>query len=138
MEAKKPKRHPWLPVVAAVIRREDKVLLGLRPPSGSLAGLWEFPGGKIEIGESPEAALKRELQEELSVEAQIGDLLLASTHNYGEIGVLILLYEVRYWKGELKSAHHDEIKWVTLNEARELKLPDANRNILDRVIETLK
>ena len=64
------KRPHWIPVVAGLIRRKDSFLLGLRPTGHSLPGVWEFPGGKIELGESPEEALKRELREELGIEIQ--------------------------------------------------------------------
>ena len=134
----KSRRLPWLPVVAAVIRREDKVLMGLRPQSGSLAGLWEFPGGKIEAGEQPEAALYRELKEELGINAEIGPLLFAAAHSYEEIGVILLFYQVNFWTGQPSTQHHSELKWVTGDELKRLDLPEANKNILDRVLALLK
>src|SRR4051812_17580765 len=107
------RRRPiWIPVVTGLLKKNDLVLLGQRPPGHSLAGQWEFPGGKIEIGESPEQALKRELQEELSIESEIGRLRLANTHAYGEKGVLLIFYDVLFWKGEPKATHHAELKWV--------------------------
>ncbi|MCB0349824.1 MAG: (deoxy)nucleoside triphosphate pyrophosphohydrolase [Bdellovibrionales bacterium] len=132
------KRHPWLPVVAAIIRREKSVLLGLRPSGGSLAGKWEFPGGKIEIGEQPEIALARELKEELGIDAEIGPLRFSATHHYGEVGVIILFYEVNYWKGQPSPLHHSEVKWVLAEEIHKLQLPDANRNVLDKIVKLLK
>lgn len=138
IQKSKPKRHPWLPVVAGIIRREQSVLLGLRPEGGSLAGKWEFPGGKIEIGEQPEEALARELKEELGIRAEIGPLRFATTHNYAEIGVMILFYEINYWTGQPTPIHHAEVKWVSIDEITKLALPDANRNILDRIVHLLK
>lgn len=135
---KKTRRHPWLPVVAAIIRRDKMVLMGRRPESGNLAGLWEFPGGKIEFGESPEKALFRELKEELDIEADVGSLKFAVTHNYGETCVLILFYEVVSWRGQPKCAHHTEIRWMNAAEIPGLSLPDANRIVLDRVVSLLK
>ncbi|OFZ20043.1 MAG: pyrophosphohydrolase [Bdellovibrionales bacterium RBG_16_40_8] len=132
------KRNPWLPVVAAIMRREKNILLGLRPEGGSLAGLWELPGGKIELGEQPERALARELKEELNIDAEIGHLLFATTHSYGEIGILILFYEVNYWHGQPQPEHHSNIKWVHLDEISNMPLSDANRNVLDRIIKLLK
>src|SRR3954471_11113161 len=93
----KGKRSVWIPVVTALLRKDGQILLGLRPQGESLAGAWEFPGGKIDQGESPEVALKRELQEELDVIAEIGPLRLVHTHSYGERGVLLLFYEVNFW-----------------------------------------
>jgi 8-oxo-dGTP diphosphatase len=136
--AKKHKRHPWLPVVAGIIRREKTVLLGLRPESGNLAGMWEFPGGKIELGEQPDVALARELKEELNIDVEVGPLRFAATHNYGEIGVLLLFYEINFWKGQPVAAHHTELKWVSIDDLAKVQLPEANRNVLDRITELLK
>lgn len=132
------RKTPWLAVVAAIIRRENTVLMGQRPEGGSLSGLWEFPGGKIEMGEQPDVALARELQEELGITAEIGPLRVATTHNYGEVGIILLFYEVNYWQGQPKSKHHSALQWVPANELKSLALPDANRNVLDKIIEILK
>lgn len=128
----RPRRKLWIPVVTAIIHKDGKVLLGKRP-KGSLQGQWEFPGGKIEIGESPEDALKRELDEELGIQAEIGELKLATTHTYGERGVLILFFNVNFWKGEPKSKHHVELKWVDIKEIHQHEIPEANRKILDKL-----
>jgi len=131
-------RPIWIPVVTGLIRRGDKVLVGQRPPGHTLAGQWEFPGGKIEKGESPEVALKRELQEELGIEAEIGPLRHAATHTYGEISILILFYDVYYWKGEPKLQQHTALNWTTPREFSQLPIPDANRKIIERLIEILE
>lgn len=128
------KRTTWLGVVAAVIKKQDKVLLGQRPAGSSLAELWEFPGGKIELHESPEEALKRELEEELGIDAQIGPLLHAGTHTYGKNGIILLFYEVKYWKGKISPVHHNDLKWVKPAEVWELPLPDANRKMLESLV----
>lgn len=130
-------RPLWIPVVAGFLRRGDKILLGKRPEGHNLAGLWEFPGGKIELGELPEQALRRELREEVGVEAEIGPLVLVFTHHHGNTGILLLFYEVQFWKGELKTAHHTELKWVEPKELKELPIPDANRASLDRILKIL-
>lgn len=132
------KRPVWIPVVTGLIRKGDKILVGQRPVGHSLAGHWEFPGGKIEKGESPEEALARELNEELGIEAEIGKLKLASSHSYGDTGIMILFYEVQFWKGEPKTVHHMELRWVDPDELKSLSIPDANRKILDRLIATLR
>ena len=128
------KKH-WIPVVAGLLKKGDKILIGQRPESHTLAGMWEFPGGKIEMGESPEQALARELQEELGIDSQIGDLKIACTHSYGEVGILILFFEVLYWKGEPKSIHHTQLEWIDPKTLHERKIPDANRKNLDRIFE---
>ncbi len=131
------KRPTWIPVVTGILRRGDKILVGQRPVGHTLAGHWEFPGGKIEKNESPEVALARELSEELGIEAEVGKLMLASTHSYGETGIVILFYEVLFWKGEPKNVHHMELKWVEPGELKTLTLPDANRKIIDRILQLL-
>jgi mutator protein MutT len=127
------KRTTWLGVVAAVIRKENKVLLGLRPAGSSLPDLWEFPGGKIELGESPVNALKRELHEELGIDAEIGRLIYAGTHTYGKNGIILLFYEVKYWKGTITPKHHTDLKWYTPEEVRNLSLPEANKRMLEEL-----
>lgn len=133
-----PKRPIWIPVVTGLIRKGNKILVGQRPVGHSLAGQWEFPGGKIERGEIPEVALNRELREELDIEADIGTLKMASTHSYGDTGIVILFYEVLFWKGEPKTKHHMALKWIEPEELHQLSIPDANKKILGRIIDCLK
>ncbi len=131
------KRPTWIPVATGLIRREGKVLLGRRPEGHSLAGLWEFPGGKIEIGETPEQALQRELSEELGIDATVGPLRLSATHSYNGTGIVLLFFEVRYWKGEVKPVHHGELQWVDPKDLSKLTLPEANIKVLDRILKVL-
>jgi 8-oxo-dGTP diphosphatase len=131
------KRRVWIPVVAALIRRQGKVLVGQRPDSGSLARTWEFPGGKMELDESPEQALGRELKEELGIEAEVGPLKFAASHTYGKTGILFLFYEVKFWKGQIKTQQHLDLKWVTPKELGLLELPEANSKFLNRILEIL-
>lgn len=130
-------RPVWIPVVTGLIRKGDRVLVGQRPPGHTLAGQWEFPGGKIEKGESPEQALKRELLEELGIEAEVGPLRLAASHTYGEVSILILFYDVLFWKGEPKLQQHTELRWIAAEEFRHLPIPDANRKIIDKLQELM-
>ena len=132
------KRSVWIPVVTGLLRKNGKILLGLRPQGESLAGSWEFPGGKIDQGESPEFALKRELDEEIGVEAEIGKLRYVHTHSYGERGVLLLFYDVNFWKGEPKTIYHEELKWAEPEDLNILQIPEANRNILHHLIAIIK
>lgn len=129
----KSRRPIWIPVSAAILRKGNKVLLGKRPEGGTLPGLWEFPGGKIEVGESPEEALKRELQEELGIDAEIGQLLEASSHHYGDKGILLLFFWVDYWKGEPRALHHEALEWVDIEEVIHRNIPDSNREIMIRL-----
>ncbi len=131
------KRPVWIPVVTGLIRKGNKVLVGQRPVGHSLAGQWEFPGGKIERNESPEEALIRELREELGIEAEVGTLKLASTHTFGDTGIIILFYEVNFWKGEPKPVHHMELRWIEPKDLAGLPIPDANKRILPKLLATL-
>jgi 8-oxo-dGTP diphosphatase len=128
----------WIPVVTGLIQKEGKILMGKRPSGNSLAGQWEFPGGKIELGESPEQALKRELREELDIDAEIGALRLSNSHTYGEKAVILLFFDVLYWKGEPKRMHHSELLWVLPKDIQVLDIPPANRKILDRILKVLE
>jgi 8-oxo-dGTP diphosphatase len=132
------KRGVWIPVVTGLLRKNNQILLGLRPKGESLAGAWEFPGGKIDQGENPEGALKRELQEELGIEAEIGKLRLVHTHSYGERGVLLLFYDVNFWKGEPKTIYHEDLRWVDPDELHTITIPEANRVILKQLVEVIK
>ncbi len=131
------KRNVWIPVVAGLIRRQGKVLVGQRPEGASLARTWEFPGGKIELGESPEEALARELSEELGIEAEIGPLKFAASHTYGKTGILFLFFEVKFWKGQIKTQQHLDLKWVSPKELGGLELPEANSKFLKQILEVL-
>jgi len=134
----KTRKGYWIPVVTALMLKGDEVLLGLRPQGSNLAGYWEFPGGKIEPEEHPKEALKRELQEELGIEAEIGPLRFSGIHSYGETGVLLMFYEVPYWKGEPKTLHHEGLKWTKISDLKNEKLPEANYKVLDKILETLE
>lgn len=127
----------WIPVVAGFLRKDGKILVGQRPENNSLAGQWEFPGGKIETGETPEQALSRELNEELGIEAEVGDLKLACTHSYGDVGILILFYEILYWKGEPRAKHHMMLEWIHPEELKHRNIPEANRKILHKIYKAL-
>jgi 8-oxo-dGTP diphosphatase len=131
---------PTLTVVAAaLVGRERRVLLQLRPPGRAMAGLWEFPGGKVEEGERPEAALARELGEELGIVVEAASLTpaaFASADNGGR-HMLLLLYLCRQWQGEPSPLEASALQWVRPEEMDALPMPPADRPLiplLDRLI----
>ncbi|MCB0355856.1 MAG: NUDIX domain-containing protein [Bdellovibrionales bacterium] len=134
----KKKRPLWVPVVTGLILKNSQILIGCRPEDKNLSGKWEFPGGKIELEEAPEEALKRELQEELGIEAQIGPLKFVGSHTYGETGILILFYEIKFWKGDPRPHYHTELKWVEIDELASHSLPEANEKLLPQIIKAIK
>lgn len=117
------------PVVAgALIDAAGRVLLQRRPPGKPLAGLWEFPGGKVEPGESPEAALVRELDEELGVAVSPATLKPVSFASVAQDGrhLLLLLYLARDWHGEPQAKAADALCWARPDEMANLAMPSAD------------
>ena len=122
-----------MPVVAAaLVDLEGRVLLQQRPEGKSLAGLWEFPGGKIEPGETPEAALIRELEEELAIvvpHACLAPATFASAP-LGDRHLLLLLYITRKWTGLPRALEATALRWVRPNEMHALPMPPADRPLI--------
>ncbi|NIJ63769.1 8-oxo-dGTP diphosphatase [Sphingomonas leidyi] len=115
-------------VAAALIDDRGRVLLQQRPPGKPMAGLWEFPGGKVEPGERPEAALARELHEELGISLDpsgLKPLAFASEPLEGR-HLLLLLYTLRAWEGEPAAHHATALRWVTPAEMRGMAMPPAD------------
>ncbi|MEE4638402.1 MAG: Nudix family hydrolase [Wenzhouxiangella sp.] len=119
------------PVVAGVLRdRRGRVLLAQRPKGKHLAGTWEFPGGKLNPGESPAAGLARELTEELGIKVIGSEPLLSLTHHYADRSVRLLLREVGAWEGQPVGLESQALAWVSLGEAEALPMPEADRPML--------
>ncbi len=117
-----------LVVAAALIDRRGRVLVQRRPAGKSLAGLWEFPGGKVELGEAPEAALVRELHEELGIAldpAALAPIAFASEPQ-ARRHLVMLLYSVRRWRGEPIAHHASALFWGTPDELATLPMPPAD------------
>lgn len=112
----------------ALVDSEGRVLLAQRPEGKSLAGLWEFPGGKVEEGESPEAALIRELHEELGIETQESCLapLTFASHRYEKFHLLMPLYVCRRWKGIVQGREGQALAWVKPHALRDYPMPPAD------------
>lgn len=115
-------------VAAALIRKDDKILLAQRPEGKAMAGLWEFPGGKLEDGETPEHALSRELTEELSITVAT-DLLEPFSfvsHSYADFHLLMPLYICRSWSGTLTSREGQNLAWVEPTALDSYPMPEAD------------
>jgi 8-oxo-dGTP diphosphatase len=126
-------------VAVALVDGERRVLLQKRSSGRAMAGLWEFPGGKVEEGERPEAALARELEEELGIAVEVESLepaAFASADNDGR-HMLLLLYICRTWRGEPRPLDAEALKWVRPDEMRSLPMPPADEPLiplLDRLL----
>ena len=103
-------------VTAAVIEKNGKVLIAKRKAGMRLGGLWEFPGGKMEPEEDPRECLRRELQEEFGIDAEIGDLLVSHIHEYSHGTITLLSYRARHLDGIFDLRDHEEVAWVEPNE----------------------
>ena len=117
-----------LVVAAALVDFDGRVLIAQRPEGKQLAGLWEFPGGKVEPGETPETALIRELEEELGIvvkQACLAPFVFAS-HTYESFHLLMPLYLIRRWEGEPEAKEHAALKWVRPNDMGQYPMPPAD------------
>ena len=112
----------------ALIDPEGRVLIAQRPEGKSMAGLWEFPGGKVEPGETPEAALIRELHEELGIETWSSCLapLTFASHSYADFHLVMPLFACRKWSGTPVSRENQALKWVLPNKLRDYPMPPAD------------
>jgi 8-oxo-dGTP diphosphatase len=113
-------------VTAALIIEQGKILVTQRKEDTSHGLLWEFPGGKVEEGEEPKEGLRRELKEELDIEAEVGMLFDAVLHFYPEFPIFLLVYRCRIEKGSLKPIGCHDIRWVTVKELETLAMPPAD------------
>ncbi|WP_444667796.1 (deoxy)nucleoside triphosphate pyrophosphohydrolase [Cereibacter changlensis] len=112
----------------ALIDRDGRILLAQRPEGKSLAGLWEFPGGKVEPGETPEAALIRELKEELGIDTKASCLapLTFASHSYDDFHLLMPLFACRRWEGIPEAREGQTLAWAMPNRLRDYPMPPAD------------
>lgn len=131
-----PSIMPTYNVVGAAIFDENKVLCAQRG-YGDLKGKWEFPGGKIESGESPIEALKREIKEELNLDVEVCDKVDESSFDYPKFKVNLSVFSCKIIGGSLKDEEHQDLKWVKANEIESLDWADADKPIVDSIVDSL-
>ncbi len=134
-----PKGQPLFVVAAALIDGDGRILVQQRPAGKAMAGLWEFPGGKVEEGELPEAALIRELREELSIDVEQACLAPAcfASEAVGERHMILLVYICRKWRGIPQALEAPAIRWVRPLDLHALEMPPADKplvGLLDALI----
>ena len=132
--------QPLLLVVAvALVDADRRVLIAQRPQGKAMAGLWEFPGGKVEPGETPEAALIRELEEELGISTQQACLAPVSfaSHSYENFHLLMPLYACRKWQGKPEPREHIALKWVRPQALRDYPMPPADEPLIAALCDLL-
>jgi mutator protein MutT len=120
-------------VTAAILVKDGKVVIAKRKPEDTLAGKWEFPGGKIEIDETPEQCLKREMKEEFDIDVFVGEYLGSSTHHYDHMSIELMAYRA-YWEGgEIHLKDHDDVKWISLEQLSEFDFSSADLIFVDKL-----
>lgn len=128
-----------LVVACALIDADGRVLLAQRPEGKAMAGLWEFPGGKIEQGERPEETLIRELREELSIEVKEACLapFTFASHTYADFHLLMPLYVCRRWEGTVVAREHAALKWVRTKDLAQYQMPPADLPLIPMLRDLL-
>lgn len=128
-----------LVAACALVDADGRVLIGQRPEGKQLAGLWEFPGGKVEPGETPEETLVRELAEELGIETKVACLapLTFASHSYDTFNLLMPLYVCRRYWGIPQAKEHQALKWVRPKNLRDYPMPPADAPLIPFLIDLL-
>jgi 8-oxo-dGTP diphosphatase len=128
-----------LVAACSLIDLDGRVLIAQRPEGKAMAGLWEFPGGKVEAGESPEQSLMRELNEELGIVVKEECLapLTFTSHRYADFHLLMPLYVCRRWEGIAAAREGQKLKWVWPNDLRNYPMPPADEPLIPHLINLL-
>ena len=117
--------------VAVITNREGKILIDRRKAAGEMGGLWEFPGGKIEPGETVRECIQREIKEELNIEIAVGDRLTTITHTYQTFKVTLYVHYCRHLGGKPQPIECEEILWVDPSQMNQYQFPQANAQIVN-------
>ncbi|MBD2384537.1 8-oxo-dGTP diphosphatase MutT [Cylindrospermum sp. FACHB-282] len=116
--------------VAVIWNDQKQILIDRRRPEGAMGGLWEFPGGKIEPGETILECIQREIDEELGIAIEVGEHLITIDHTYTHLRVTLMVHHCRYLAGVPQALECDEIRWVNLEELEQFTFPKANFQII--------
>lgn len=122
-------------VVAALIWDNDKFLICQRPVNKARPLLWEFVGGKVEVGETKEQALVRECQEELNITLKVGSAFMDVVHEYPDISVHLTLFNATISAGQPQLLEHNDMRWITASEIPQYEFCPADQEILERIVE---
>lgn len=120
-------------VVAALIRDTDRVLICQRPAHKARGMLWEFVGGKVEPGESPEEALIRECREELAITISVGDIFTEVTHTYPDLTIHLTVFNAEITAGVPRKLEHDDLRWITADELDRYAFCPADQSIVEKL-----
>lgn len=122
-------------VIAGVIEKEGKILIAKRSVDTRFAGKWEFPGGKLEEGESHEACLKREIKEECNIDVDVKNKICFNRFDYGDLQVEVILYHSVYRNGELLNTEHEATHWILPNDLPQYDFLEANIPLVSQIQE---
>ena len=124
----------FVPVASGVIVKNNKILIGLRAEGDSGAGMWEFPGGKIELNESSENAIKREMREELDIEVIVNQKIMKYSHRFKNTIYEISFFEINKFFGSIKKNVHDDLQWVELASLKKYRFISGDLLFIDRIL----
>lgn len=125
-------------VVAGILKDKDKIMIARKREGKPLAGMWEFPGGKIEKEETPEESLVRELMEEMKIKVKVLDYVDESIYDYGDKVVSLKGYVAEIEEGQITLSDHDKYEWVNPTEAYSYKIAPADIPLLDKFVEMVR
>lgn len=135
-EASAPLPHKQIGVAVIWNQQRDQILIDQRRQEGLLGGLWEFPGGKIEPGETVRACIEREIREELGIEIEVGDRLITLDHTYTHFKVTLIVHHCLHLQGQAQPLECEQVRWVTLAELDDFPFPKANERIIAALRQT--
>jgi 8-oxo-dGTP diphosphatase len=120
-------------VTAAILLKDNKIIIAKRGPNDRLANKWEFPGGKVETNETPEQCLKREMKEEFDIDVSVGEYLGSSIYNYSHMSIELMAYRAYWENGEIDLKDHDDFKWISIEQLADFDFAPADMVFVERL-----